>query len=214
MNILIASKEAVFSRMLTLEFSEKGFSVFCAQTLEETENLLSNAHLALIDAKFLSEGELPKFPYDIILFGYSEDFEGIDRQELTKYYTLIRPFVMEDFWSSLFVSENESEPLRLRVQKRKSPVESLALDAASHSAYYKGEKIVLTQKEFALLALLFENKGSPVSRERALQEIFTDAGNSTNVVDVYINYLRAKIDHKFGIRMIGTVRGCGYMIQK
>ncbi|MBR5188342.1 MAG: response regulator transcription factor, partial [Clostridia bacterium] len=76
MNILIASKEAVFSRMLTLEFSEKGFSVFCAQTLEETENLLSNAHLALIDAKFLSEGELPKFPYDIILFGYSEDFEG------------------------------------------------------------------------------------------------------------------------------------------
>ena len=214
MNILIASKEAVFSRMLTLEFSEKGFSVFCAQTLEETENLLSNAHLALIDAKFLSEGELPKFPYDVILFGYSEDFEGIDRQELTKYYTLIRPFVMEDFWSSLFVSENESEPFRLRVQKRKSPVESLTLDAASHSAYYKGEKIVLTQKEFALLALLFENKGSPVSRERALQEIFTDAGHSTNVVDVYINYLRAKIDHKFGIRMIGTVRGCGYMIQK
>lgn len=214
MNILIASKDAVFSRMLTLEFSEKGFSVFCAQTLEETETLLSNAHLALIDVTFLSEGELPKFPYDIILFGYSEDFKEIEQQELTKYYTLIRPFVMEDFWSSLFVSEKENEPFRLRLQKRKSPVESLALDAASHSAYYKGEKIVLTQKEFALLALLFENKGSPVSREIALQEVFSDTGNSTNVVDVYINYLRAKIDHKFGIRMIGTVRGCGYMIQK
>ena len=214
MNILIASKDAVFSRMLSLEFSEKGFPVFCAQSLAETEAFLSRAHLALIDAAFLSEGPIPKFPYDIILFGYAEDFEPISQQELTKYYTLIRPFVMEDFWSSLFVSENENEPLRLRVQKRKNPSESLALDAASHSAYYKGEKIILTQKEFALLALLFEKRGSPVSRETALREVFADAGNATNVVDVYINYLRAKIDHKFGIRMIGTVRGCGYMIQK
>ena len=213
MNILIATKDAVFSRMLELEFSEKGFSVFSAQTLAETENLLSRAHLALIDAVLLSEGELPKFPYDIVLFGYSEDFEGIDPQKLTKYYTLVRPFVMDDFWSSLFVSENENEPLRLRVQKRKNPSEFLALNAESHCAYYKGEKIVLTQKEFFLLALLFENKGTPVSRERALQEVFSDTGNATNVVDVYINYLRAKIDHKFGIRMISTVRGCGYMIQ-
>ena len=213
MNILIATKDAVFSRMLELEFSEKGFSVFSAQTLAETENLLSRAHLALIDAVLLSEGELPKFPYDIVLFGYSEDFEGIDPQKLTKYYTLVRPFVMDDFWSSLFVSENENEPLRLRVQKRKNPSEFLALNAESHCAYYKGEKIVLTQKEFFLLALLFENKGTPVSRERALQEVFSDTGNATNVVDVYINYLRAKIDHKFGVRMIGTVRGCGYMIQ-
>ena len=214
MNILIASKDAVFVRMLTLEFSEKGFPVFSAQTLAETEELLSRAHLALIDASFLAEGALPKFPYDIILFGYAEDFESIPRQELTKYYTLIRPFVMEDFWSSLFVSEKENEPLRLRVQKRKNPSESLALDAASHSAYYKGEKILLTQKEFALLALLFENRGTPVSREDALREVFADAGNATNVVDVYVNYLRSKIDHKFGIRMIGTVRGCGYIIQK
>ena len=214
MNILIASKDAVFSRMLTLEFSEKGFPVFYAKTLAETEAFLSRAHLALIDASFLAEGELPKFPYDIVLFGYAEDFERISGQELTKYYTLVRPFVMEDFWNSLFDSEKETEPLRLRVQKRKHPSESLALDAASHAAYYKGEKIILTQKEFALLALLFENRGSPVSRETALREVFSDADNATNVVDVYINYLRSKIDHKFGIRMIGTVRGCGYIIQK
>lgn len=214
MNILIASKDVIFSRMLSLEFSEKGFPVFCAQTLAETESFLSRAHLALIDVSFLSEGPLPKFPYDMILFGYEEDFKSIPQQELTKYYTLIRPFVMEDFWSSLFDSANENEPIRLRVQKRKNPSESLALDAASHSAYYKGEKIILTQKEFALLALLFHNRGNPVSRETALCEVFSDAGNTTNVVDVYVNYLRAKIDHRFGIRMISTVRGCGYLIQK
>ena len=214
MNVLIATKDAVFSRMLTLEFSEKGFSVVCTQTFEETQEALSNVQLALIDADFLPGRELPKISYDIILFGYAENFDKIPTQELTKYYTLIRPFAIEDFFSNLFVPEDENGSIRIRVPKRKSPSESLALDHHTHSAYYKGEKIVLTQKEFYLLALLFENRGSPISREEALSKIFSDAGASTNVVDVYINYLRAKIDHKFGIRMISTVRGCGYMIQK
>ena len=200
--------------MLTLEFSEKGFSVLTAQTREETAQSLPEAQLALIDAEFISEGSLPQCPYDIILFGYADAFERIPTQELTKYYTLLRPFAIEDFFANLFVPEDESGSIHVRVPKRKSPSESLALDANAHAAYYKGEKITLTQKEFALLSLLFENRGAPISREEALSTVFGDAGSSTNVVDVYVNYLRAKIDHKFGIRMISTVRGCGYMIQK
>ena len=214
MNVLIATQDTVFCRMLTLEFSEKGFSILCAKTREEMETALPSAQLALIDADFLLNGGLPKFPYDIILFGYAETFDKISTQELTKYYTLVRPFVMEDFFSNLLVPEDENGSIRLRVPKRKSPSESLALDRNTHSAYYKGEKISLTQKEFSLLALLFENRGTPISREEALTRIFSDAGTSTNVVDVYVNYLRTKIDHKFGVRMIATVRGCGYMIQK
>jgi DNA-binding response OmpR family regulator len=214
MNVLIATKDTVFCRMLTLEFSEKGFSVLCAQSTEETEQLHSRAQLALIDADFLSEDNLPNFPYDVILFGYAETFDQIPTQELTKYHTLIRPFAIEDFFADLLVPEEENGAIHLRVPKRKSPAESLALDENTHTVYYKGEKIALTQKEFALLALLFENRGSPISREEALHTVFSDAGASTNVVDVYVNYLRAKIDHKFGVRIISTVRGCGYMIQK
>ena len=214
MNVLIATKDVIFCRMLSLEFAEKGFSVLCAQTAEEIEKMHDEAQLALIDADFLPGGTLPKFPYDIILFGYAETLERIPTQELTKYYTLIRPFAMEDFFTDLLVPEDESGSVHLRVPKRKSPCESLALDRSTHAAYYKGEKISLTQKEFALLSLLFENRGSPITREEALRTVFSDAGASTNVVDVYVNYLRSKIDHKFGVRMISTVRGCGYMIQK
>ena len=214
MNVLIATKDLIFCRMLTLEFAEKGFSILTAQTYEETVEAIPSVRLALIDAKFISEGPLPKCTYDIILFGHAEDFDQIPTQELTKYYTLLRPFSIEDFFSNLFVPEDESGSIHVRVPKKKSPSESLALDATTHAAFYKGEKISLTQKEFALLALLFENRGSPISREEALSTVFGDAGSSTNVVDVYINYLRAKIDHKFGVRMISTVRGCGYMIQK
>jgi DNA-binding response OmpR family regulator len=214
MNVLIATQDTVFCRMLTLEFSEKGFSILCAKTREEMEEAMPSARFALIDANFLLNGKLPKFPYDIILFGYAETFDKISTQELTKYYTLIRPFLMEDFFSSLLVPEDESGSIHIRVPKKKSPSESLALDRNTHAAYYKGEKIPLTQKEFALLALLFENRGTPITREDALTKIFSDAGTSTNVVDVYVNYLRTKIDHKFGVRMISTVRGCGYMMQK
>lgn len=214
MTVLIATKDTVFCRMLTLEFTEKGFSVLSAQTHGETADALSGAQLALIDADFITEAPLPKYPYDIILFGYAEAFDRIPTQELTKYYTLLRPFAIEDFFASLFVPENETGAIHVRVPKRKSPSESLALDPNTHAAYYKGEKITLTQKEFALLALLFEKRGTPISREEALATVFNDAGAATNVVDVYVNYLRAKIDHKFGIRMISTVRGCGYMIQK
>ena len=214
MNVLIATKDLIFCRMLTLEFSEKGFSVLTAQTYEETVEAIPSVQLALIDAEFISEGPLPKCTYDIILFGSAENFEQIPTQELTKYYTLLRPFSIEDFFANLFVPEDESGSIHVRVPKKKSPSESLALDVTTHAAFYKGEKISLTQKEFALLSLLFENRGTPISREEALSTVFGDAGSSTNVVDVYVNYLRAKIDHKFGVRMIATVRGCGYMIQK
>lgn len=214
MNVLIATKDIIFCRMLTLEFSEKDISVLRAQNAEEIEQLLSQAQFALIDADFLLKGDLPSFPYDIILFGYAETFEQIPTQELTKYHSLIRPFAIEDFLADILVPEEENGTIHLRVPKRKSPAESLALDENTHTVYYKGEKISLTQKEFLLLALLYENRGTPISREEALRTVFADAGANTNVVDVYVNYLRAKIDHKFSVRMISTVRGCGYMIQK
>lgn len=213
MNVLIAAKDAVFARMLTLEFAEKNITVLSACHANEIEKALARAHMAIIDARFLAEGPLPKFPYDIILFGYPEELAEIPTQELTKYYTVTRPFAIEDFFASLFAAEEEP-PRSLRVPKRKNPSESLALDHGTRSAYYKGEKISLTQKEFALLALLYENRGTPVSRERALAEVFSDTESKTNVVDVYVNYLRAKIDHRFDVRMIATVRGLGYMIGK
>ena len=100
----------------------------------------------------------------------------------------------------------------MRAQKRKNPAQYIALDETQRAAYYKGEKIELTGREFELLRLLLDNRGKPVSRKDALSRVFGETGEDTNVVDVYINYLRSKIDNRFRIRLISTVRGCGYMI--
>ena len=69
------------------------------------------------------------------------------------------------------------------------------------------------QREFALLSLLVQKKGEPVSRAEILSSVFEDSGEATNVVDVYVNYLRRKIDSRFGVRLISTVRGYGYTIR-
>ena len=79
---------------------------------------------------------------------------------------------------------------------------------------YDGEEISLTKKEFEFLAYLLRHKGEAVTRDRLLTEVWEyEYMGDTNVVDVYIRYLRQKIDDRFQIKLITTVRGVGYMIR-
>lgn len=78
----------------------------------------------------------------------------------------------------------------------------------------KGEPVELTHKEFELLQYLVENKRNVVSRDQILQRVWGyDFMGNTNVVDVYISYLRTKIDDRFGEKYIHTTRGVGYVIR-
>ena len=74
--------------------------------------------------------------------------------------------------------------------------------------------VELSKREFDLLALLLTNKNIVLGRDTLLQKVCGyDYVGETNVIDVYIRYLRAKIDERFGIHMIQTVRGVGYVIK-
>ena len=214
MNVLIATMDEVFARMLSLEFSERGFVPLIARAKNEMPDLLKSAHLSLVDAAFLAEGPLPHFAFETVILGYSEELAALPTAELTKYYTITRPFVIEDFFETFFESDEKSHKIAFHIPKKKNPVEFLALDKENRTVYFKGKKVELTKKEFSLLDLLYENCGVPVSREEAHALVFSESGSGTNVVDVYINYLRAKIDHPFGVRLITTVRGKGYVIEE
>ncbi len=90
----------------------------------------------------------------------------------------------------------------------------LSVNLAAYSVNYDGEEISLTKKEFELLAYLLTHKGEAVTRDCLLTEVWEyEYMGDTNVVDVYIRYLRQKIDDRFGIKLITTVRGVGYMIR-
>ncbi len=86
------------------------------------------------------------------------------------------------------------------------------IEFLSDSVLYRGERIFMSKTELSLLSLLNENKGSPVSRKTAHERVFGGEGVK-NSVDVYIRYLRRKLDEHFDERMILTVRDKGYMLK-
>ena len=89
----------------------------------------------------------------------------------------------------------------------------LVLDVEKHQVTVRGQNVELTKKEFDLLRHLLENKGRVLTREALLDAVWGfDFVGETNSVDVYIRFLRSKIDEAFGIKPIHTVRGVGYRI--
>ena len=88
----------------------------------------------------------------------------------------------------------------------------LTLDAGRYAVTWDGQPISLTKKEFDLLKYLMEHKGQAVTRDALLTDVWGyDYAGDTNVVDVYIRYLRHKIDEPFGVKTIHTIRAVGYM---
>ena len=91
--------------------------------------------------------------------------------------------------------------------------EGLSVDRDAHKAVFSDTEIELTHKEFELLVCLLENKGRVMSRDALLNKVWGyDFIGETNAVDVYVRFLRSKIDERFGIKIISTIRGAGYKI--
>jgi two-component system copper resistance phosphate regulon response regulator CusR len=94
-------------------------------------------------------------------------------------------------------------------------VEDLELDLIARTAKRAGEVIVLTNREFALLELLMTSSPKPVSKTAIVEHVWDQHFDSgTNVVNVYVNYLRAKIDRDGLEPLIQTVRGVGFALRK
>ncbi|SHI32121.1 response regulator transcription factor [Desulfosporosinus lacus] len=110
---------------------------------------------------------------------------------------------------------------RIRTALRKTVQEDavlsasgLVLDASRHTVTMMGTPIELTKREFDLLHYLLKNKGLVISREALLENVWGfDFQGETNAVDVYVRFLRGKIDEVFDVKLIHTVRGVGYVIK-
>ena len=123
---------------------------------------------------------------------------------------LAKPFAFEELLA------------RLRALTRRAPAErppvlevgDLRLDPASHTAWRGDQELVLSAKEFSLLELFMRRPGLTLSRTQLLDGAWDMAFESrSNVIDVYIRYLREKIDRPFGRDSIETIRGVGYRLR-
>jgi DNA-binding response OmpR family regulator len=123
----------------------------------------------------------------------------------------------DDFLSKPFSFSELSARIRALLRRSRLPsesvltVEDLKLDRVERRVERAGRRVELTSKEFALLEYMMRNAGRRVTRAMIIEHVWNLSFDTcTNVVDVYVNYLRRKIDDGFALRLIHTIRGVGY----
>lgn len=219
--ILIVEDEPKIARFLELELKHEGYEVDLAgdgrTALEKA--LAKDIDLVLLDVmlpglsgievcrRVRMESQVP-----IIMLTAKDDVTdkvaGLD-MGADDYMT--KPFAIEELLARIRVALNRHSNER---KVKELSYEKLHLDTAGHTVFYGEEELSLTKKEYDLLECLMRNQDVALSREQLLNQVWDyEYMGDTNVVDVYIRYLRQKIDDRFGIHMIETVRGVGYVIR-
>ena len=124
---------------------------------------------------------------------------------------LTKPFSFEELLARLRALVRRGAPERPTVLR----VGDLSLDPATRRVDRAGVPIDLTAKEFALLGYLMRHTGEVLGRTQLIEHVWDFAyDGDSNVVDVYVRYLRQKIDRPFGVETIETVRGAGYRLRE
>ncbi|MDD3411963.1 MAG: response regulator transcription factor [Eubacteriales bacterium] len=126
----------------------------------------------------------------------------------------------DDYMTKPFAIEELLARIRVSLKKHRADSSSagaltagkLRIEPASYSVSFDGEPVALTKKEFDLLLYLWQHEHSAVTRDELLSNVWGyDFAGDTNIVDVYVRYLRQKIDDRFGVKTIHTIRAVGYM---
>lgn len=150
----------------------------------------------------------------IMLTARDEVDDKVEGLDLGANDYMTKPFASEELLARIRgILKRYNEKIREDDAKR-YVVRDMILYPERCEVTVKGEPVELTHKEFELLQYLVENKRNVVSRDQILQRVWGyDFLGNTNVVDVYISYLRTKIDDRFGEKYIHTTRGVGYVIR-
>lgn len=221
--ILVVEDEEKIARFLELELKHEGYSVDKAGNgrdgLEKAES--GTYDLMILDVM------LPEL----------NGFEVLRRLRKTSQLPVImltaRDAVMDkvagldgdadDYMTKPFAIEELLARIRLALKKKTENHSTqpgglccglLTLDPNRYEVHYGEELVELTHREFELLRVLLENKNIVVSRDTLLEKVCGyDYMGETNLIDVYIRYLRSKLDDRFGVKLIQTIRGVGYCIK-
>ncbi len=221
--ILIVEDEASLARALQLELEHEGYRVGVA----------GNGYEAVARA---SEGEWSLILLDLMLPG----LDGFEVCRQVRQRSAVPIIVLtareatgdkvagldagaDDYVAKPFATEELLARIRARLRRSTSPhqdghrlvVGDLVIERDTRRVERAGRAITLTRREFDLLTYLAENTGLVLTRETILNHVWGfDYYGETNVVEVYVRYLRAKIDEPFPTKLLRTVRGVGYSLRE
>ena len=221
-NILIVEDEQKIARFLQLELEHEGF-----QTAIE-----SNGRIAL--DRIIQEN------YDLVLLDLMlPEMDGIEICRRVRKLSAI-PIIMltakddvidkvtgldtgaDDYVTKPFATQELIARIRAALRKNKLTISSdnelrvknLVLHPDRYEVHLENQLVELTKKEYDLLEYLIRNRNIVLTRERILQDVWGyEFMGDTKVVDVYIRYLRSKLDERYNQKYIYTVRGVGYVVK-
>jgi heavy metal response regulator len=223
MRILVIEDEVKIAQFIKRGLKEEGYAVDVAADGEEGHFLLSSNEYDAIILDLM----LPKVDGMTLCRNLRKEGVGTPILMLTAKDTvkdkvkgldsgaddyLAKPFAFEELLARLRSLLRKKDSQRVQTQLK---VNDLILDLLTHKVTRSDREIDLTVKEYALLEYLMRNAGNIVTRTMISEHVWDiNFDTFTNVIDVYINYLRNKIDNGFESKMIHTVRGKGYLLKK
>lgn len=223
-SVLLVEDEQNVSKFIQLELEHEGYQVTTANDGEQAFSCFQDQEWDLI----LLDWMLPKLdglevcrrirktsnvPVIILTARdyVGDKIAGLDRGA-DDYIT--KPFEIEELLARMRAVMRRSHSAEEEKSQDKLILGNLVVDLKSRQVTREGESIELTQREFDLLVFLMKHQGEALSREWLLSAVWGyDFAGETNVVDVYIRYLRNKIDRDYEPKLIQTVRGIGYMLR-
>ncbi|MDE7164971.1 MAG: response regulator transcription factor [Clostridiales bacterium] len=218
-SILIVEDESQISRFLQLELEHENYAcTICADGREALNVALeTDFDLIILDVMLPSLNGIEvlrrlrqtKQTPVIILTARDQVVDKVTGLDIGANDYMTKPFAIEELLARIRLHTKNSVHAANNMT-----CGELSVNPDARVASYAGHPIDLTKKEFDLLLYLMQHRNVVISRETLLDEVWGfDFYGSTNVVDVYIRYLRAKIDNTFKVEIIETVRGSGYVIR-
>ena len=202
--ILLVENEKNLARFVSLELQKESFLVDLAETGQEGLALAKDVD------------------YDLLLLNYDlKDMTASDaeQREAIQHFAVsyvVKPFIISDLVERVSIIFRGRDFIDQHCSLLKIPTSyrNLRVDIKNHTVYRGEEVIALTRREYDLLVTLM-GSNKVLSREQLLERVWKyESATETNVVDVYIRYLRSKIDVEGQPSYIKTVRGVGYAMQE
>jgi two-component system, OmpR family, response regulator ArlR len=221
--ILIIEDEKQIARFLELELSHEGYVVDIAYDGRiGLEKAITDNQFALILLDIMLPGingievlrrirQIKRTPV-IMLTARDEITDKVMGLDTGADDYVTKPFVIEELLARIRAALRKNDLIKQNTDQLK--ISDLEFDTARHEAKRAGRIIDLTKKEYDLLEYLIRNKGLVLTRDQILENVWGfEYTGDTNVVDVYIRYLRSKIDEGYDKKLIQTIRGVGYRIR-
>lgn len=220
--VILIEDEVKLARFVELELRYEGYDVTVCHDGREGLQMVTDGNYDMILLDLMLPGlagieicrRVRKFSNVpiIMLTAKDETMDKVAGLDSGADDYLTKPFAIEELLARMRVAFKHAHAGGAK--KVILEVQGLEIDTDKRMVTVNGTVVDLTKKEYELLLYLVQNKNIVLSREQILNEVWGYSYiGETNVVDVYIRYLRSKIDEAFGIKYIHTIRGVGYYVK-